>query len=158
MNFKSLIVKLLILLVAGILILAPSAISHGPTSQQRAEQLVSGFLAKHGSYMALYFGNLDTAFSTLEDEPSFKELSQKVSAYQDSTIIFSHTNVTKADSFYSIYKKLNLQKDSIRIHYKPRPLGYYILHHFQYDRHPWTDSFFMDFNLKAILKVKEAIE
>jgi len=108
--------------------------------------------------MAIYFSGVDTAYTTLEDEASYKELEQKVSAYQDSTIKFSHSDFAKADSFYSIYKKLNLQKDSTRIHYKSRPRGYLILHHFQFDGKLWTDTFTMDFNLTSILKVRETIE
>ena len=108
--------------------------------------------------MAIYFNDVDTAYTTLADELSYKELNQKVSAYQDSTIKFSHIDFAKADSFYAIYKKLNLQKDSTRIHYKSRPLGYLILHHFQFNGELWTDSFTLDFNLSGILKVKETIE
>lgn len=158
MNLDSSILKLLILAIAGLLIMAPSAIDSGPTPQSRAEQLVRRFLAQHGPYMAMYFSDIDTAFKTLDDESSFRELSQKVLAYQDSTIMFWRIDTTKADSFYTIYKKLNFQKDSIRIHYKPQPLGYLILHHFHFDGQPWTDSFMIDFNFKTILKIKETIE
>lgn len=151
-------VKLLIVLFAGLMIVIPSSVDYGPTKQARAEQLISSFLTQHGAYMAMYFSDIDTAFTTLEDESSFRELRQKVLAYQDSTVMFSHINIDKADSFYDIYKKLNLQKDSVRIHYKPRPMGYLILHHFQYDQKPWTDSFVIDFNFRRILKIKETIE
>jgi len=108
--------------------------------------------------MAVYFSEIDTAFTNFYEEPSFSELSQKVNAYQDSTTIFSRINVSKSDSFYEIYKRLNLQKDSMRIHYTPRPRGYLLLHHFQLDGNSWTDSFVIDFNIKKILKVKETIE
>ncbi|HYV93708.1 MAG TPA: hypothetical protein VE978_18175 [Chitinophagales bacterium] len=150
--------KLLILAVVGLMVIAPSSIYNSPTPQTRAEQLVSSFLAQRGSYMALSFSNIDTAFTTLDDEPAYRELSKKVLAYEDSTIMFSHINIARADSFYSVYKKLNLQKDSMRIHFQPRPLGYLILHHFQFDGKPWTDSFMLDFNLRSILKIKETIE
>ena len=150
--------KLLILLIIGLMIIAPSAINYGPSPKNRAEQLISNFLSHKGSYMGLYFSNLDTAFTTVDDEFLYKELSKRVLDYEDSTIMFSHVNIAKADSFYNIYKKLNLQKDSIRIHYKSRPLGYLILHHFQFDDKLWTDSFMIDFNLRTILKVKEAVE
>jgi len=148
----------LILLFAGLMIVVPSSIGYGPTKQERAEELVSNFLAQHGPYIGMYFSDLDTAFTTLQDESSFRELSQKVLAYQDSTIMFSHVDVSRSDFYYSRYKKLNSQRDSIRIHYKPRPLGYLLLHHFQYDEQPWTDSFVIDFNLRRILKIKETIE
>jgi hypothetical protein len=151
-------VKLLILPIAGLMIMIPYSIAHGPSAQAHAEQLVSNFLAQHGSYMAIYFSDIDTAFTTFEDDSSFRDLSQEVTAYQDSTIMFSRIDVSKADSFYTIYKKLNLRKDSIRIHYKPRPLGYLILHHFQLDGHPWTDSFTIDFNIRSIIKINETIE
>lgn len=158
MNFSSFIVKLLIVPIAGLMIIAPSAMDSGPTPQSRAEQLVSGFLSQKGSYMALYFNDIDTAFTSLGDEPGYKELSKRAQAYQDSTIMFSSSDVAKSPSFYNIYKKLNFQKDSTRIHYKPRPLGYLILHHFLFDGDAWTDSFMIDFNFRSILKIKETIE
>lgn len=158
MNLDSSILKLWIIPIAGLMIVVPSTIDHEPTKQARAEQLVSKFLAQHGSYMAIYFSDIDTAYWSLEDESFFKDLTQKVLAYQDSTVLFSHSDFTRADSFYSIYKKLNLRRDSVRIHYKPRPRGYLILHHFQFDGKPWTDSFVVDFNIRSILKIKETIE
>ena len=158
MNLNSFMVKLLALAIVGLLIIAPSAIDKGPTPQTRSEQLVSNFLSKKGPYMALYFSDVDTAFATLDDEPGFRELSKRVSAYQDSTTMFLHINPDKSDSFYNVYKKLNLQKDSKRIHYNPRPLGYLILHHFQFDGDSWTDSFMIDFNFRSILKIKQTIE
>ncbi|MFI5134512.1 MAG: hypothetical protein ACHQD9_01545, partial [Chitinophagales bacterium] len=62
------------------------------------------------------------------------------------------------NSYYNIYKKLNLQKDSIRTHYSPRPMGYLIIHHFELGGLPWTDSFMVDFKIQHILKIKETIE
>lgn len=108
--------------------------------------------------MALYFSDIDTAFKTVEEEKAFQELSNEVNAYQDSTEMFSHIDVSKANSYFETYKKLNLQKDSMRIHYDPQPLGYLMIHHFQFDGKPWTDSFILDFNIRNILKIKETIE
>lgn len=108
--------------------------------------------------MAIYFSDIDTSFTTVDDDSNYQRLSRIVSAYQDSTIQFSHTDFAKADVYYDIYKKLNLKKDSLRIHYTPRPSGYLILHHFQFDGQPWTDSFMIDFNFNRILKIKETIE
>jgi hypothetical protein len=158
MGFHFSIVKLLVLLIAGLIILVPSAIDSGPTPQRRAEQLVSSYLSEKGSYMALYFNDIDTAFTRLDEDSSYKELNKRVRAYQDSTLLFSRIDVAKSASFYNTYKKLNLQKDSTRIHYKPQPLGYLILHHFLFDGDAWTDSFTIDFNVKNILKIKETIE
>jgi hypothetical protein len=156
--FDSFVVKLLILLLSLFIIIIPVRINSGPSIQSRAEQLVGRFLAEKGSYMAMYFSNVDTAFTSLDDEISFKELSKKVAAYQDSTLMFSRIDSVKANSYYEMYRKLNFQMDSFRTHYKPRPLGYLILHHFQFNGDPWTDSFTLDFNLRNILKIKETIE
>jgi hypothetical protein len=152
------IVKLLTLIIAWLVILAPTTIDKGPTPQKRAEQLVSSFLASKGEYMALYFNDIDTAFTTLDDDSNYKELFKRVLAYQDSTSMFSHVDVAKAVVYFDTYKKLNLQRDSIRIHYQPQPLGYLILHHFMLEGDAWTDSFMIDFNIRRILKIRQTIE
>ena len=139
------------------LIVAPFTISD-PTPQQRAEQLVRGFLAQHGPYMAIYFSDIETAFTRLSDEAYFNKQTDEVRFYQDSTEIFSHGDVNKANAYFDTYKKLNLQRDSMRIHYVPRPMGYLIIHHYQLEGKPWTDSFMVDFNLQHILKINETIE
>ena len=150
--------KLFILPLLIIFIMAPAGINSGPTPQARAEHLIRGFLVTKGSYMALYFSDIDTAFKTVEEEKAFQELSSRVKAYQDSTEMFSRIDITKANFYYNTYKKLNLQKDSMRIHYDPQPLGYLMIHHFQLAGDPWTDSFILDFNISNILKIKETIE
>lgn len=140
------------------LMVMPLRIEPLPDPQERAEQVVRKFLEPHGPYMAIYFSEVDTAFTELRDETGYQDLTRQVQAYQDSTALFSHVSIEKADSFFSVYKRLSLKKDSMRIHYKPRPLGWFIIHHFQLDGKPWTDSFMIDFNFSAILKARQAIE
>src|SRR6186713_2879974 len=113
MNFNSFIVKLLILLITGLMIIAPSATDKEPAPQIRAEQLIGTFLSGKGSYMALYFNDIDTAFTTLEEDSVYKDLSKRVLAYQDSTIMFSRMDVDRAVTYFNTYKKLNLEKDSL---------------------------------------------
>ncbi len=151
------IVKLMILPFAAILVAAPFA-TCDLSAQARVEHIVSQFLASKGTYMGLYFSDVDTAFASVEEEAAYKELNQKVLRYQDSTMMFSRIDVNRANAYFEIYKNLNLEKDSMRIHYKPRPLGYFVIHHFQFDGDPWTDSFIVDFNFNSIIKIKRTIE
>ena len=140
------------------MILMPSSIGYGPSLQARAEKIISTFLASKGPYMGIYFSDLDTAFTTLGDEQSYIELLRQMQACQDSTTYFSRGDTQQANYYFQKYQTLAEKRDSIRNHYQPRPLGYFILHHFQFEGHPWTDSFVLDFSLKKIIKVKETIE
>jgi len=140
-----------------LLIASPTAISD-PTAQERVENLIRAFLSQFQPYMALYFSNLDTAYTRLGDETFFKELNEKMTSYQDSTMMFLKSDPARSNAYYDIYKKLTAKKDSIAQHYKPRAMGYLIIHHFELGGDPWTDSFMVDFKIQHILKIKETIE
>jgi hypothetical protein len=136
----------------------PVPLDPSQTLQQKAETLIRNFLSASPNYMALYFSDIDTAYRSLSDDPFYNRLSSRVEEYQDSTTRYSRINFKKADSLYTIYKQWSLRKDSMRIHYKPPPLGWLMIHHYQLGGTPWTDSFMMNFSCTKILKVKEAIE
>src|SRR6185295_1027675 len=87
--------KLLILPLLMLLIMAPTSIDSGATPQARAEHLIRNFLSKYSPYMALYFSDIDTAFRTVEEELPYQELSRRVTSYQDSTEMFSRSDVAK---------------------------------------------------------------
>ncbi len=128
------------------------------TEQTKGEELIKTFLASRGKYMALYFSNIDTAYFPLSEVDAYKIISERAVALQDSTIKYSRINISKADSFYSIYKTEVEVKDSLRNNYAEEPRGLFIIHHYQLDGKLWTDTFKMNFEMNAIIKVTEAIE
>ena len=150
--------KLLSIPVVLLLSVLPLTIDSHMSTQRRVEQMVKSYLSKYGDYMAVYFSEIDTAFKTLEEEETYQQLVHKLTSYQDSTIMFSQSDSDRANSYYELYKKLNLSKDSMRTHYRPRPLGYFVIHHFQFDGDPWTDSFIVDFGFRNIIKIERTIE
>jgi hypothetical protein len=162
MNFDGgnhfLCVKLLVLLMIVVLLLLPFAIHRGPGLQEQAEQLVKNYLASKGSYMAVYFSEIDTAFSLLEGDSVYRRLGQQARGYQDSTFMFATVDMNKANYYFAQYKLINERRDSTRTHYKPQPIGYLLIHHFQFDGEPWTDSFILDFGLKNFIRIRQTIE
>ncbi|MCY7410657.1 MAG: hypothetical protein LH473_10315, partial [Chitinophagales bacterium] len=125
------------------------------TEQTNGEELIKTFLASRGKYMALYFSNIDTAYFPLSEVDAYKIISERTVALQDSTIKYSRINISKADSFYSIYKTKVAFKDSLSNNYAKEPEGLFIIHHFQLDGKLWTDTFKMNFEKNAIIKATE---
>mgnify|MGYP003597576943 CR=1 FL=1 len=150
--------KLLIILFFLVLTITPLTVYRGPGLQERAEQMVKTYIASKGNYMAIYFSDIDTAFSLLEEDSDYRKLGKRAQAYQDSTFMFTPVDVKKANDYFAAYKKINETRDSIRLHYRPQPVGYLLIHHFQFDGEPWTDSFIFDFGLKSFIRIRQTIE
>lgn len=150
--------KTLFVLLFGGLVIIPFTINPGPGLQEHAETMVKNFLASKGNYMAVYFSDIDTAFSLLEEDSNFRRLGLQAKAYQDSTFLFTPADMARADYYYGRYKEVSRQRDSMRMHYKPQPVGYLLIHHFQFDGQLWTDSFIFDFALKDFIRIRQTIE
>ena len=129
------------------LILAGMLCACGNSPEKQAENRIKQYLKENlndpSSYESISFGTLDSTFSSVYDDPAFKELSEKNQAYRDSSHKASIASIyaksrketqeinLKRDEYDAIVKELEQKRDEIRVSHKGDFYGWSMTHKYR---------------------------